>query len=355
MEKKKLSLWILVAVLILCYGVYILLSRLAGKASISKTGTKNEVFRVQTGWIINGEFAPICSAIVNGYYEDEHLDVQLIPGGPVGASFVVATNAIAQDPTLDVAVEGDAVPLLRGVTQEKESERLKVKAIASFWTESPYGFIVREDSGITSLKDLGKKKTDGTAYKIGVTADFALKDALASYIGVDKDALNFVTVGFDATPFLSGQVDALAAYWTTQAYDVEKAGIKYKFLSIGEIPNFSQPSMIIEATDTVLANKRAQILKWLKATQRGISFVSQSPQVAAQQIQDPRCGGDKLDAVQEEWLIRKSIPLFTTKPKIGALDTVKLDAFANAFAKIKQIPSVPKSTDYIDSSFSPEL
>jgi len=114
--------------------------------------------RVQAGWLLNGQFAGVCSAIVNGYYEDLGLDVELIPGGPAGASFIIATNAVAQDQSLDIALDGDIIPLLRGITKESANEQLKVKAFAAFWNENPFGFIVREDSGIEKIEDLALKR-----------------------------------------------------------------------------------------------------------------------------------------------------------------------------------------------------
>ena len=40
---------------------------------------KLEKVKVQAGWLLNGEFANVCAAIVNGYYKDSGLDVEMIP------------------------------------------------------------------------------------------------------------------------------------------------------------------------------------------------------------------------------------------------------------------------------------
>jgi hypothetical protein len=63
-------------------------------------------------------------------------------------------------------------------------------------------------------------------------------------------------VGFDTTRLLTRQVDALAGYWTTQVYIVEKAGILYKFLNASELPGWNQQSMVAIATDQKLQNKK---------------------------------------------------------------------------------------------------
>lgn len=315
-----------------------------------KQARQLEKLRVQAGWLLNGEFANVCSAIVNGYYEDEGLDVELIPGGPAGASFIIATNTVAQDQKLDIAIDGDIIPLLRGVTKESKTEQLKMRAFAAFWNENPFGFIVRKDSGITSLKDFAlKRKSDGSKIKVGITADSVIQYAIADYAGVPVENLDLTIVGYDASSFLAGQVDALAAFWTTQAYEVEKAGIDYTFLSASELPGFSQPSMVAITRDEVLKNKPNQLTRWLKATIKGSEFVIKNPEKAAQQIIDPRCGGPNFEVIQEEWLIKKSIPIFD-KEKIGWIYKEQILDFAEAYKNLNQIPRVPKESELLDYS-----
>lgn len=209
MKNKKL-IWFLLALVFLIVIVSLVLFVKKDSKKLEISQIPLEKVKVQAGWILNGEFANICSSIVEGYYKEEGLDVELVPGGPSGASFIVATNALVQDESIDIAIDGDLVPLLRGVTKEREEEKFKVKAFASFWNENPYGFIIHEDSGINNFIDLATKtKSDGKKYKIGVTADSVSQFAIAKYAGISVDKLNLTTVGFDASPFLSGQIDAL--------------------------------------------------------------------------------------------------------------------------------------------------
>lgn len=323
--------------------------------SLTACGAKQEPLaslekvRVQAGWLLNGEFANVCAAITEGYYHDVGLDVELIPGGPSGASFIVATNAVAQDDTLTVGIDSDLVALARGVTKENPAEQLKVKAFAAFWNDNPYGFIVKKDSPLNSLQDFIKKKPDGSAYKIGVTADSVVQNAIASAANVPVSMLNLVTVGFDAAPFLANQVDALAAFWTTQAYEVEKAGIAYKFLPASELPAYDQPSMVAVATTKTLTEKKETLTKWLQATIKGSQFVVAHPDVAGAKVLDARCGGDKFDLTQEQWLVNQSVKLFD-KEKIGNLDQAQIESFSQAYYDLQQIPRVASYQELVDDS-----
>lgn len=345
MKNKKMFLFVLV---IFIFVVILVFKKTEKQKEVNQFPL--EKVKVQAGWILNGEFANVCSSIIEGYYKEEGLDVELVPGGPSGASFIIATNALVQDKSIDIAIDGDLVPLLRGVTQERDEEKIKVKAFASFWTENPYGFIVRADSGINNFIDLAKKtKNNGKKYKIGVTADSVAQFAIAKYASTTVDSLDLTTVGFDASPFISGQVDALAAYWTTQAYEVEKAGIEYKFLNYGDIPGFSQPSMIAIARDETIKNKPDMLIKWLRATIKGTEFVKNNPEKAADNVLSSTCGGKMLDKDQELWLIKKSIPLFSEE-KIGNINIDQISKFTKSYYDLGQIPSNTDINSVVDLS-----
>lgn len=305
--------------------------------------------RVQAGWLLNGEFANVCASIVNGYYNEEGLDVELVPGGPSGASFVIATNAVAMDDSLTLGIDGDLVPLLRGISNKDESKRLKVKAFASFWNENPYGFFVRTDSGINSIKDFSKTKADGSKYKIGVTSDSVIQYAIAKYIGIPVAQLDIIIVGFDSSPFLSKQVDVIAGFWTTQAYELEKAGVSYKFLPAGELPGFNQPSMIAVATEKTISEKKDVLVKWLRATNKGIEYLKSNPEKSGEDVLDKRCGGPSFNKEQEIWLVNKSLPLFDAK-KSGWIYENQVTDFSKAYFALDQIPRAPSINEVVDYS-----
>ena len=343
---KKVLIGMLVVSLFLLAG-FIFLER--NDQNAKENLQELEKVKVQAGWLLNGEFANVCSAIINGYYQKRGLDVELVPGGPSGAGFIVATNAVALNDDLTIGIDGDIVPLLRGVTKENENEQLKVKAFAAFWNENPFGFMVRKDSGLNSIKDFSKRKPDGSKYRIGVTADSVIQDAIAQYTNVDVKELDIIVVGFDAAPLLASQVDALAGYWTTQAYELEKAGVDYNFLPASELPGFNQPSMVAVATDKTLNEKRETLAKWLIATNEGVAYVKHHPYEAAQHILDNRCGGPSFDIVQEQWLINKSIPLFDQE-KPGFIFEQQVMEFAEAYRNLGQINRKPVVNEILDYS-----
>lgn len=306
---------------------------------------------VQASWIINGQFSFVCSAIVEGYYAAEELDVELRAGGPA-ISFLRSSTLLAQDEDIDISVESVLTEFVEGRAYADVEEQLRLKAIGAFWQDNPLGFLVRSDSGPKSLEDLVSIRNDGSRYIIGATPDAILIEALADYYSVEYDDLEIVTTGFDATPFLAGQVDALWSFWTTQAYEAEVAGIPYEFLSLSEVPGLGQPSNIILTTEKNLRENPEMLERWFRASLRGADFTLTNPEQAARNLLDERCGGSALSEEQELWLIERSLPLFklagSSSGCVGYIDPNIVTSWVESYLEITGNPNVPNAETLLD-------
>lgn len=310
----------------------------------------NDHVVVQLSWLANGQFSFICSALVEGYYEKEGLDVEIREGGPA-ISFLRSSTILAQNEEVDIAVESVLTELVEGRALPLEVDQLRVKIIAAFWQDNPLGFLVRADSGIDSLSELVRPKEDGTKYVIGATPDAVLIKAIAKSQGVSYEDLEIITTSYDTTPFLIGEVDALWSFWTTQAYAAEAANIPYKFLSLSEIPGLTQPSNIIITKETILDNRPDMLKKWLRASIKGAEFTVKHSQQAAKNILDPRCGGKNLSFDQELWLIEKSKELYYPSSNtdcIGFINPETIITWANTYLSITGNPNAPTEAQLVD-------
>jgi len=307
---------------------------------------------VQASWLLNGEFSFVCSAIVEGYYDDEGLDVTLRAGGPVVSSLRSST-ILAQDEEVLVSIEGVLTEYVEGRAHPERRDQLLVTAIGAFWQDNPLGFLVRND-GPSTLEELFMgRKSDGSRYIIGATPDAILIRAIADYFGVSYNELNIVTTGFDATPFLAGQVDALWGFWTTQAYEAEVAGVPYSFLTLSEIPNLTQPSMIILTREDTLRERPELLAKWMRASIRGAQFTIEHPDQATNHILDERCGGSDFDYDQELWLIQHSLPLFAYQEMpdcIGFINSENVESWSQTYLAITGNEFIPSINDLVDLS-----
>ncbi len=315
-------------------------------------GAKTDTLVVQASWLADGEVSSICSAIVEGFYREEGLDVELRPGGPA-ISFAYSSTILAQDEDVFVSIESALTEFVEGMARPGESGQLGVKAIGALWQDNPLGFLVHED-GPSSLAELFTgARPDGSPWVIGATPDAGLIEAIASHLGVSYDDLGIVTTGYDAAALLDGRVDALWAFWTTQAYEIEKAGIPYRFLSLSEIPGLSQPSMIVLTREDILRDKKDVLVRWFRATIRGAVFTVEDPERAAMSILDERCGGPDLDYDEELWLIRQSLPLYEYRNAldyVGYLDPEIVMSWTRTYLGIANNQNIPDAETLMDFS-----
>jgi NitT/TauT family transport system substrate-binding protein len=313
-------------------------------------GTPTKVV-VQYGWLLDGGSAPACTALVKGYYERAGLDVTLKPGGPVAATFLNATNAVATNSAIDIAVDNDLVTLIEG--RSSKPDAYNVHAFGTLWQESPLGFIVREDSGITSLKDLARPKANGKKPVIGSTPGAPIFKALADYAGVTVADLNITNIGGDASPLIAGKIDALLGFSTNQAVAVEKAGIPYRFLPVSELPGFTQPVYVALARDEVLRRSPDLLSRWLRATVDGAREVIRDPKAAASHLLDRRCGGPTLKVDQQQTLIEKTLPYMKYQgsyDKLGQMNVEMIKTFIGAYCAAAGLSKVPDVGEIVDTS-----
>jgi len=333
--------------------LYILIIYITFTLGFASSAQENEGLRivtVQASWIPNGQFAFVCSAIVEGYYEDVGLDVRLRAGGPA-ISFARSSTILAQNNDIDISVESVLTEYLEGRARAGLTNQLRVKAIGAFWQDNPLGFLIRED-GPSNLEDLFTgTKADGSNWVIGASPDAVMIEALAEHFGVSYSDLQIVTTGFNATPFLVGQVDALWGFWTTQAYEAFQADVPYRFLSLNEVPGFGQPSNIILVRENTLEMDADMLATWFEATIYGAEFVVANPQMAAEHVLDERCGGPDFDYEQELWLIEQSLPLFDldgTQPCLGIIEETLVSQYADTYLNIVGRDYIPNIEELVD-------
>jgi len=254
---------------------------------------------VQTSWNLCAEFAPITAAILNGYYKDEGIEVELREGGVQGLNFLEGTVLLSQDNSIDIAIANDMFAQILA----KDQGDFYVKTIGALWQINPMGLLVRTDSGIKDFSDI--KNHPG--FKIGLAGDDWTIRALADYIGVEISHFNHIIVGNDAAAFLSGQVDGLVCFWTTQVYQVEKAGIDYQFIPLSNIEGYSNPSLVFQAREDTINENPEIIERFLRATIRGITYCIENPDAAAETVINKQFGTEDLDLEHEKWMLNKAL------------------------------------------------
>lgn len=151
--------------------------------------------KLQLQWLPQGQFAGYFAALDQGYFEDEGLDVEIIPSG----GDIVPQDALAAG-NVDYAIAW--VPKVLGSIEAGA----QVTNIAQIFQRSGTLQVARADSGIESVADF-EGKTIGSW---GFGNEWEIFAAMAAE-GLDASTVRIVTQDFNMNAFLLGDIEAAQA------------------------------------------------------------------------------------------------------------------------------------------------
>lgn len=202
------------------------------------------------GFTASPEYSPAFVALEKGYFREEGYDVEIVQGGNVEPTVLVATG---QNDYLFGSM--DDVPLAA-------QEGLGLRAVAANRQVNAFGIMTAPDSGISTPKDLeGKQVALPSA-----GASRLLWSPFVSLNGVDESKVEIVSVSGRATvtALLSGDVDAASGASYTNLVrvreDMPDAGwLAYADYGVGTIGSglVTTESKIEESPDEVRGIVRA--------------------------------------------------------------------------------------------------
>lgn len=266
--------------------------------------------RVALGWVPNVEFGGFWIADDAGYYEDEGLKIEWIPGGPDAPNPEAAVAA----GDADLGLSADTKTLIDATASGNPFSLL-----GTVYQRGPGCLLSLTDDPVLTAKDL-PGKTFLAQDEAVVAALFAVNDLEPDY--------TFVPTSFDPGPLVEGQGDAYTAYITNQAvamqtsYDLTE-GEDFTCVLYADL-NYPTYSSMIFAEDTTVDAQRDAIVGFLKASARGWLENAKDPAVAAKLATDVYGVDLGLDLEQQTLQNEAQIPLiqtdFTAKAGILRID-----------------------------------
>ena len=212
--------------------------------------------RLQIKWVPQAQFAGYFVALDKGFYSDENLDVQIIPGGPD----IVTEQQVANDQA-DFGVDWVASFLAF------RDKGLPLIDVAQIYQSSGLMLVSRKSMNIVSPADL-KGKNVGVWYGGNEFEFLALMDKLG--YDPDKD-LNVIKQGFTMDPFLAGQMDAASAMTYNEYEIVLESGVSPGDLNV--IRYNDQGVGMLEdnlfTTEDTASNKKDLVRRFVRASIRG--------------------------------------------------------------------------------------
>ncbi len=222
---------------------------------------------VRLAWVYDMAEVGLFVGQDRGAFSDENIDVKIEPGG-----FGLDPIRLVAAGTNDFGVAGAGNLLLA------RAQGIPVVAIGAEFQNTPVGFIVRRNSGISSFADFKGKRV---GVQTGADTD-VLYRALLARNNMSSSDVREVPIQYDAIPFVSGQIDVLPGYVTNQPVTLQRQGIDVDVISAasegleyyGNV-YFTTERMIDQHPDVVRAFLRAVYNGWM------ITFEDKSAAIAA--------------------------------------------------------------------------
>jgi len=223
-----------------------------------------EPVRLQLKWTHQFQFAGYYVASEKGYYKDSGLNVTILEG----SSNINPVERVISD-YADIGVG----------TSEIALERAKgnpVVVLGTIFQHSPLIYLVKEDSGISSIHDLvGKRVMMETG-----------SEELIAYLkneGISPEKVEIISGESNLTALLNGDVDAISAYSTTEPYILKEKGIRFlEFTPRASGIDFYGDNLF--TSESYLKNHPETIKKFLDASRIGWEYALKHPNETADLI-----------------------------------------------------------------------
>lgn len=234
-----------------------------------KSANKGEKVTVVLDWTPNTNHTGLYTALENGYYKDQGLDIEIVQPPEGGAASLVASG------------KADfGISYQEEVTYAKTSDDpLPIKAIAAVIQHNSSGFASPKDKNIKTPKDFEGKIYGGW----GSESETAAIKAVMEKTGADFDKVTIADIGQD--DFFTATTNSVDFAWIYEGWDVVQAKLKNFDLNFIPLNQFDKRldyyTPVIISNETLLNDNPELAKKFMKATTEGYQFAIDNPEEAA--------------------------------------------------------------------------
>lgn len=263
MRLKKITAAVVTVMLMIC-----------SLAGCGGNDSKLREMNVVLDWYPNAVHAFLYTAIERGYFEEEGLDVKIqFPSNENDALSLVAAGRVE----IGVYYQQDVIKAVSDADAE-------IKSIGSI-VQSPLNIILSlKEKNITSPKEL-EGKTVGYA---GTALSEALVYTMLDYVGVDKDKVELVNVGFDLmNSMTTGKVDAtIGCFINHEVPQMEKEGFEINYFSLDDYGVPEYYDLVFLANNKMIEEEPDVLASFLRAAAKGFEDFKSDPDGCLQILLD---------------------------------------------------------------------
>jgi NitT/TauT family transport system substrate-binding protein len=209
---------------------------------------------MQIGWLAGGNQLGDIVAKQLGYFADEGLTLEIMPGGPnndgvaIVASGRATVGQLSSSPSLMLAASQD----------------IPITCFAVGAQQHPYAFF-------SLAKNPARQPADLRGKKVGIQATgVILLRALLAKNNIDPKDVEIVTIGSEMTPLMTGQVDVVTG-WVTNTTAMRVLGPDHVTLKLWDAGVRLYALPYYATADTLRSNRDA-LARFLKAAGRGWEY-----------------------------------------------------------------------------------
>ena len=226
------------------------------KTAPASTGSSALVkVRFQTDWFPQPEHGGYYQALAKGYYAEEGLDVEILPGGPnaqVMSSVAVGRNEMGMTNGDDVIVA-----VARGVP---------IKMVGAEMQRDPQGILFHAEHPLRDLKDL-----EGKTLMAGAGSTWI--QVMQKKLGIK---FNLIPLVGDLARFVSNPEFVQQCFVTNEPYFVGQQGVKAGAILIAS--DTYEPYRVMFTSADFLAQHPDVVRKFVRASVRGwVDYLTGDP------------------------------------------------------------------------------
>jgi ABC-type nitrate/sulfonate/bicarbonate transport system substrate-binding protein len=326
---KKVHLSLVFALIIV-----LVLSACGGDDDKKEETKRFDEVTVQLKWLHNPQFAGFYAADRLGYYTQERIRINLIPGGPNVDVITPVENGTAM---FGIA-GGDFV--LRDIAQGNKP----FKVIGATYQINPFVYVYL----LGDEKEPLETADDWRGLRIAPFDDNVILAGILSTLGLTLDDVEVVTdAEFALGQFINGEMDVRGVFRTNEVLALEAEGYQIQVIKPEDYGVLTYPDLIYMNTDKVNDDLAK---RFMKATLRGWEYVTQNPDKVLDLVLEYAPSSDK-DITQRTW--EASLPLFDASNGLLRLDENVMQSMVNLMVQTGMLTEAPDldklyTTEYLD-------
>ena len=274
------------------------------------------------------EIAHLLAETEQEFFQKQGIELKMIPGSGGGDALRHLLGGQA-----DIAFT-DPGSLFSALAQGE-----KLRIIYDIYPKNVFNVVSLKSAGLTHPGQLKGKRVGVYSLASGTRLNLQL---LLAQVGLAESDITLVVTGLlNFAPLMQGQVDATAATDTGLAVARARGLSEFNIFDLHQTLPLSSDLLVVR--DETYRLHKAMLRSFVLAWRNSVNWAMAHPEQAALTALQRAIDGQNLDLNREIVRLRNlsSQSAYTLRHGLGAIDTVSLEAGAQAYLAAKLIPRLP--------------